>query len=65
MAASYVRIGECEYLNVSQVQRVKFLRSSNEYEIILTNKEKLRVDRYEHSTTFDITDEKEISNETV
>ena len=59
MAANYIKIGEGEYLNASQVSRVKYLNSSNNYEILLTNKETIKVEMYEHATTFDITDEKE------
>lgn len=59
MAANWLYIGKFQYVNASRVEMVKFLPSENRYELYLTNKEIMKVDRVEHATTFDITEEKE------
>lgn len=59
MAANWLRINGSEYINASQVRKIKFIKSKNQYELTFTDKTTLAADVVEHATTFDITDEKE------
>lgn len=65
MAANWLRINGSEYINASQVRKIKFIKSKNQYELTMTDKTTLAADVVEHATTFDITDEKEITSESI